>query len=111
MASLRSYLHLLFFLAAVSKTINGFVTPFLKTKSCTAAFVNQPVLFSDVSDSQADVAEAAETENAIEETEAPSASDDDASSEKKRVIRRERHTLFLGNLPFGMFMIKDLCEG
>lgn len=65
------------------------------SRATTTAFVPPTILFSDVSDTQD---EAAVVESAAEPAEVVEGDD---AEPKKRVIKRERHTLFVGNLPFG----------
>ena len=112
-----TYFHLFLLAASVAESTYGFVTPFgtSRTAICTTpAFVSQSGLFSeevtstgDVAEatepevavtSTGDVAEATEPEVAVEEVQAS----DDESTEPPKVPKEERHTLFLGNLPFGM---------
>mgnify|MGYP005850962499 CR=1 FL=1 len=79
----------------------GFVAPFASSRACRAvAFVSQPVPLSDLDA----VPSGDDNDVGAEEAAVPfeDADDDSADFKSPSFSKPQRHTLFVGNVPFGM---------
>lgn len=99
----------LFFVLSVTsspKAIDGFVTPFAMSKASRAiASVSQPFAFSDISNDpgiEASTDDDSGVEASTDETGSGSFDAEEDVPVKKPSFKPTRHTLFVGNVPFGM---------
>ena len=78
-------------------------------RTCVAS---TPLYVSDEQETPAVVEEDKESEGLASSTEVlaeEAAPTDEEASSNKRKVQRERHTLFVGNLPFGKLELSRCC--
>lgn len=100
---MNQYQLLLIALASSLVVLSTAFMPLTANSRRAMTFSRIPVLMSDVTEEEVQKPELSMTTEDAASTETEAASDDSESSAPKRKVVRERHTVFVGNLPFGMY--------